>query len=95
MAGGFEELPPIGPRRIGTEHMAKVLLVVVLLGVVFGSLVLSVGTIEVGKVAVVVDPIQRKMWMVGDGASAQYFFKPPWATVVKVYVATDAVHTAP
>ena len=65
---------------------------VVLIIIIGGALVFSVGQIGVGYVAVVVDPLLGSTTGVGDGANARYFLKPPWASVYKVYVATDSVH---
>jgi len=66
--------------------------VVVLIIIVGAALFFSVGRISVGYVAVVVDPVFGSMSAVGDGSNARYFFKAPWASVYKVYVATDSVN---
>jgi regulator of protease activity HflC (stomatin/prohibitin superfamily) len=52
---------------------------------------LSIGRINVGYVAVVLDPIFSTTSVVGDGQNSQYFIKPPWASISKIYVATDSV----
>jgi len=65
--------------------------VVVILIVVGGVLFLSVKRLGVGYVAVVVDPVFGTTRTVGDGGSARYYFKPPWADSHKVYVATDSI----
>ncbi|RLI09757.1 hypothetical protein DRO42_03415 [Candidatus Bathyarchaeota archaeon] len=65
---------------------------VALIIIIGGVLVFSVGRVSVGYVAVVVDPLLGTTSAVGDGANARYFLKPPWASVFKVYVATDSVH---
>ena len=75
------------PKIEGMGAIAVVLIIVI--GVV---IVFSVGRIGVGYVAVVVDPVFGSTRPVGDGANARYFFKPPWASVFKVYVATDSVN---
>lgn len=67
-------------------------IIVVIIIIVGGLLVFSVGRIGVGYVAVIVDPVLSSTSGVGDGTNAQYFFKPPWASVFKVYVATDSVN---
>ncbi len=67
-------------------------IIVVIIIIVGGLLVFSVGRIGVGYVAVIVDPVLGSTSAVGDGTNARYFFKPPWASVYKVYVATDSVN---
>jgi len=57
-----------------------------------GALFLSVSNIGVGYVAVVVDPVFGSTSVMGTGYNAQYFLKAPWASVYKIYVATDSVH---
>ncbi|HDI42153.1 MAG TPA: prohibitin family protein [Candidatus Bathyarchaeota archaeon] len=86
------EYPPRRPPRIPGKFAAAATLFIILLVASIGVISASVGTVSVGYVAVVVDPIQGKLWTVGDGSTAQIFFKPPWATVSKVYIATDSVH---
>ncbi|MFQ6053109.1 MAG: prohibitin family protein [Candidatus Bathyarchaeia archaeon] len=75
------------PRIEGVGAVAAVLIVIV-----GGVLFFSVGRIGVGYVAVVVDPLFGSTAAVGDGENARYFLKPPWASVFKVYVATDSVN---
>jgi len=65
--------------------------VVVILILIGGILFVSVGRIRVGYVVVVVDPVFGTTRTVGDGASARYYFKPPWAGSHEIYVATDSV----
>ena len=65
---------------------------VVLIVIVAVALLLSVGIVGVGYVAVVVDPVSGTLSTQGDGATSRYFLKPPWASVVTIYVATDSVH---
>lgn len=79
----FERRP-----RLETAGAIAVVLIIIVGGVLF----FSFGRIGVGYVAVVVDPVFGSTTAVGDGANAQYFFKPPWASIFKVYVATDSVH---
>lgn len=80
---GFEARPRVG----------RVAAVAVLLVIIVGSMLLfSVGHIGVGYVAVTIDPVFGTTRAVGDGSYARYFLKPPWASVYKVYVATDSVH---
>jgi regulator of protease activity HflC (stomatin/prohibitin superfamily) len=75
------------PRIEGSIAIAVVLIIII-----SGVLVFSVGRIGVGYVAVIVDPVFGTTSAVGDGANARYFFKPPWASVFKIYVATDSVN---
>jgi len=76
-----------GPRIEGGS--VAVIVLVIVLG---GALFLSVSNIGVGYVAVVVDPVFGSTSVVGTGSNAQYFLKAPWASVYKIYVATDSVH---
>lgn len=48
-------------------------------------------TVKVGYTTIIIDPINKKMWTVGDGtyAAILFFAKPPWASVKYVYVAVD------
>jgi len=67
--------------------------VVIILIIVLGGLVFfSAGSVGVGYVAIVVDPVFGSTTVVGTGGNAQYFIKAPWASVYKIYVATDGVH---
>lgn len=75
------------PRIEGAGAIAVVIIVIV-----GGILFFSIGRIGVGYVAVVVDPVFGSTTAVGDGANARYFFKAPWASVYKVYVAIDSVN---
>lgn len=75
------------PRIEGLGAIAIVLIIII-----GGVLVFSVGRVGVGDVAVIVDPVLGTTGSIGDGANARYFFKPPWASVFKVYVATDSVN---
>jgi len=70
----------------------SIAIAVVLIIIIGGVLVFSIGRIGVGYVAVVVDPVFGSTTGVGDGANAHYFFKPPWASIYKVYVATDSIN---
>jgi len=84
----FERSVEFRPPRIRRAAALAVLLIIIV-----GSILLfSVGHIGVGYVAVIVDPVFGSTKAVGDGSYARYFFKPPWASVYKVYVATDSVH---
>ena len=84
----FERSVEFRPPRVRGAVALAILLIIVV-----GSIMLfSVGHIDVGYVAVIVDPITGSTKAVGDGSYARYFFKPPWASVYKVYVATDSVH---
>lgn len=76
-----------GPRIEGLGIVAIVVIVIV-----GGVIIFSVGRVGVGEVAVVVDPVMGSTTSVGDGENARYFFKAPWASVFKVYVATDSVN---
>ncbi len=76
-----------GPRIEGVGIVAIVVIIIV-----GGVIIFSVGRVGVGEVAVVVDPVMGSTTSVGDGANARYFFKAPWASVFKVYVATDSVN---
>jgi regulator of protease activity HflC (stomatin/prohibitin superfamily) len=75
------------PRIQGAGAVAIVLIIII-----GGALVLSVGRIGVGYVAVIVDPVFGSTTSIGDGENAHYFFKAPWASVFKIYVATDSVN---
>ncbi len=76
-----------GPRVEGRGAV-----IVAILIIIGGIMFFSVGRIGVGTVAVVVDPVMGSTTAVGDGVNAKYFFKMPWASIYKVYVATDSVH---
>lgn len=76
-----------GPRIEGIGIIVLVLLLITGVMVFFG-----VGKINVGYVAVVVDPVFGTTNVVGTGGNAQYFIKAPWASVYKIYVATDSIH---
>jgi len=77
----------------GRPRVGRAAAVAVLLIIIVGSMLLfSVGHIGVGYVAIIVDPILGSTRAVGDGNYARYFFKPPWASVYTVYVATDSIH---
>jgi len=75
------------PRIEGAGAIAVVIIVII-----GGVLIFSVGRVGVGYVAVVVDPVFGTTTSVGEGANARYFFKPPWAGTFNVYVATDSVN---
>ena len=77
-----------GGRRLEGLGVIAIVLVIIVAGI----LVFSVGQIGVGYVAVIADPFTGSVTSVGDGTSARYFLKPPWATVYKIYVATDSVN---
>lgn len=77
-------------RRPRIEGVGAVAVVIII--IIGGVLIFSMGRVSVGDVAVIVDPILGTTSSVGDGANARYFFKPPWASVFKVYVATDSVN---
>ncbi|MCD6480466.1 prohibitin family protein [Candidatus Bathyarchaeota archaeon] len=84
----FERSVEFRPPRVRRAAALAVLLIIVV-----GSIMLfSVGHIGVGYVAIIVDPLTGSMRSIGDGASARYFFKPPWASVYKVYVAMESIH---
>jgi regulator of protease activity HflC (stomatin/prohibitin superfamily) len=76
--------------RIRIEGVAVI--AVALLLVVGGIIFFSVGRIAVGYVAVIVDPLFGTTNVAGTGQNAQYFVKAPWASVFKIYVATDSIH---
>jgi len=76
-----------GPRIEGVGIVAIVVIIIV-----GGVIIFSIGRVGVGEVAVVVDPVLGSTTSVGDGENARYFFKAPWASVFKVYVATDSVN---
>lgn len=80
-------------RRIPRIPIRGLSIVAIILIIIIGiALFLSVGRVNVGYVAVIVDPIRGTVDSAGDGASSRYFFKPPWANLVQVYVATESVH---
>lgn len=76
--------------RIFTKKTIAVALIIVLVstGIVIATTTVAV---DVGYVAVVVDPFAKRMWTVGDGtyAAIHFFAKPPWAYVKRIYVAVD------
>ncbi|MCK4400613.1 hypothetical protein KAV46_06465, partial [Candidatus Bathyarchaeota archaeon] len=76
-----------GPRLEGIGVIALVIIVIV-----GGLLFFSVGRINVGYVAIIVDPVFGSTSVEGTGTNAQYFIKAPWASVYQIYVATDSVH---
>lgn len=76
-----------GPRLEGIGVIALVIVVIV-----GGLLFFSVGRINVGYVAIIVDPVFGSTSFVGTGNNAQYFIKGPWTSVYQIYVATDSVH---
>lgn len=76
-----------GPRLEGIGVIALVIVVIV-----GGLLFFSVGRINVGYVAIIVDPVFGSTSVEGTGSNAQYFIKGPWASVYQIYVATDSVH---
>jgi regulator of protease activity HflC (stomatin/prohibitin superfamily) len=79
---GFE-----GPRL--EEYGVIAIIIIVVIG---GLLFFGFGRIGVGYVSVVVDPVFGTTKVVGNGMNAQYFIKAPWASVYRIYVATDSVH---
>jgi regulator of protease activity HflC (stomatin/prohibitin superfamily) len=64
---------------------------IVLVAVIAVALFLSIGRVNVGYVAVIVDPLGGTISSAGDGSSSRYFFKAPWATTTQIYVATESV----
>ena len=77
-------------RRPKIEGAGVVAIVVII--IVAGALIFSLGQVGVGYVAVVIDPLSGSVNVVGDGQNAKYFLKPPYANVVRVYTATDSIH---
>ena len=75
------------PRIEGAGAIAVVLIIII-----GGVLVFSVGQVGVGYTSIIVDPVFGTTGLVGDGANAKYFLKPPWASVYRIYVATDSVN---
>lgn len=75
------------PRIEGAGAVAVVLIIII-----GGVLVFSVGRVGVGYTSIIVDPVFGTTGSVGDGANAKYFLKPPWASVYRVYVATDSIN---
>lgn len=78
--------------RMREVFRGAVVATVISIVIVAVALFLSVGMVGVGYVAVVVDPVMGTLSTQGDGTTARYFFKPPWASVVPIYIATDSVH---
>jgi regulator of protease activity HflC (stomatin/prohibitin superfamily) len=76
-----------GPRIEGIA-----VIIIALLIIAGGVLFFSIGRITVGYVAVIVDPVFGSTNVVGTGQNAQYFIKAPWASVFKIYIATDSIH---
>jgi len=77
-------------RRPRIEGIGVVAIVIVI--IVAGVVIFSVGQVGVGYVAVIIDPLSGSTTTQGDGSNARYFFKPPWASISRVYVATDSVN---
>lgn len=75
------------PRIEGLGAVAVVLIIII-----GGVLFFSIGQVGVGYVSIIVDPVFGTTTSVGDGANARYFFKTPWSSVFKVYVATDSIN---
>ncbi len=75
------------PRIEGAGAIAVVLIIII-----GGVIVFSIGRVGVGYTSIIVDPVFSTTGSVGDGANARYFLKPPWASVYRVYVATDSVN---
>jgi regulator of protease activity HflC (stomatin/prohibitin superfamily) len=67
-------------------------IIIALLVIAGGVLFFSIDRITVGYVAVIVDPVFGSTNVVGTGQNAQYFIKAPWASVFKIYIATDSIH---
>ena len=76
-----------GPRIEGIA-----VIIIALLIIAGGVVFFSIGRITVGYVAVIVDPVFGTTNVVGTGQNAQYFVKAPWASVFKIYIATDSIH---
>ncbi len=81
-------------RRLLASKIVKsiAVIVIIILLIFIGISATLVTMISVGEVAIVVDPISKNMWTVGDGTYSTWFTRPVWTYVVKVYVATDTVH---
>jgi regulator of protease activity HflC (stomatin/prohibitin superfamily) len=82
-------------RRFGFEgpKIEEYGIIAIIIIVLFGGLLFfGFGRINVGYVSVVVDPVFGTTKVVGNGMNAQYFMKAPWASVYKIYVATDSVY---
>lgn len=75
------------PRIEGVGAVAVVLIIII-----GGVLVFSIGRVGVGYVSIIVDPVFGTTTSLGDGANARYFFKPPWSSVFRIYVATDSIN---
>jgi len=75
-------------------RISKGILMLVLLVLACTAMILvplTCVTVKVGYTTIVIDPIGKKMWSVGDGSyeAILFFSKPPWARTVRVYVAVD------
>lgn len=81
--GYFERTPKI-------EGIGAVAIVIII--IIGGVLFFSVGRVSVGYIAIIVDPAFGTISSIGDGNNARYFIKAPWASVFKIYVATDSVN---
>ncbi len=79
-------------KRLGRMVKIAVFFIAVIMVVLFLVSAATVSSIGVGEVAIVVDPISKTMWTVGDGTYSTWFTRPIWTYVIKIYVATDAVH---
>lgn len=78
--------------RVGRVFRGVSIIAVILAVIIGAALLLSVSSVGVGYVAVVVDPVMSTVSAQGDGVTARYFLKAPWASVIQVYVATDTVN---
>jgi regulator of protease activity HflC (stomatin/prohibitin superfamily) len=74
------------------KEIAKYWCFFILAIVIIILLTSMIGYVDVGEVAVVVDPLAGTVWIRGDGSTASVFLKPPWAYSKRIYVATDTVH---
>ena len=87
----MSEIPISWPKSPALP-MKALILVVVLVAAIAIMAYYTFGSVDVGYVSVIIDPISQTVSSQGDGASAQFFFKPPWANKVDVYVGVEAVH---
>lgn len=81
-----------GMERLRTLFQGVRILAIFLVIIITVTVFFSVGRVGVGYVAVVVNPVGGTLTTRGDGATARFFLKPPWASVVQVYTATDSIH---
>jgi regulator of protease activity HflC (stomatin/prohibitin superfamily) len=86
-----ERFPQVRIPRVRIPATVTVI-AIVLIVLIAGTLFFSFSRVNVGNVAVIIDPILGTISSEGDGSRSYYFFKTPWASSKEIYVATDSIH---